>query len=163
MIEMDFESIEDIKRQNFVGFVSVSFLRESACRQAPEAPGIYLVIHPQPQLPIFLEHNTGGFFKGRNPTASIQELQQAWVPGSLVIYIGKASTLRKRLSSYMRFGNGQPVPHWGGRYVWQLADATSLLVSWREIPDEDPRQVESELIQEFSTRYGKRPFANLHD
>jgi hypothetical protein len=160
---MNFESIEDIKRQDFVGFVSVSFLRESACRQIPEIPGIYLVLRLQPEPPVFLEQNPGGHFKGRNPTVSIQEMRQAWVPDSLVIYIGKASALRKRLSNYMRFGEGKPASHWGGRYVWQLADAASLLVCWKETPNEDPRLAESELIQEFSARYDKRPFANLKD
>ena len=160
---MDFGSIKDIEQQEFSGFVTVSFLRESACHQVPEVPGVYLVIRPQPQPPIFLDHSTGGHFKGREPTVPIQELQQAWVNGSIVIYVGKATVLRKRLRSYMRFGYGEPVPHHGGRYIWQLADAANLLVCWAETPDENPRQMEHRLIQEFRARYGKRPFANLSD
>jgi hypothetical protein len=160
---MDFESMDDIEQQGFSGFVTVSFLRESACRQVPEVPGVYLAIRPQPQPLIFLDHSTGRHFKGRDPTVSIQELQQAWVAGAVVIYIGKAHVLRRRLHSYMRFGKGEPAPHWGGRYIWQLADAVGMLVCWKETPDEDPRQVEQRLIQEFRVRYGKRPFANLRD
>ena len=64
---MDFESIEDIEQQGFSRFVAVSVLRESACRQVPEVPGVYLVIRPQPQPPIFLGHSTGGHFKGQEP------------------------------------------------------------------------------------------------
>ena len=161
---MDFGSIEDIEQQGFSGFMAVSFLRESACRQVPEVPGVYLVIRPQPQPPIFLDHSTGGHFKGREPTVSIQELQQAWVTGC-------DRHLHRQGSSYSASGctatcvlaYGEPVPHWGGRYIWQLADAADLLVCWKETPDEDPRQVEHRLIQEFSARYGKRPFANLRD
>jgi hypothetical protein len=157
---MDFGSIEDIEQQGFSGFVVVSFLRESACRQIPEVPGVYLVIRPQPQPPIFLDHSTGGHFNGRDPTVPILELQQAWVTGSIVTYIGKANDLRRRLRSYIRFGEGHPTHHWGGRYIWQLADAGHLLVCWMMTPDEISRSVESHLIQEFIARYGKRPFAN---
>lgn len=78
-----------------------------------------------------------------------------------MIYIGKAAVLRDRLRGYMRFGEGKPAPHWGGRYIWQLADAKSLLVCWKATPDEAPRLVERRLIQEFCAQYGKRPFANL--
>jgi excinuclease UvrABC nuclease subunit len=160
---MDFGSIEEIEQQGFSGFVAVSLLRESACRQVSEVPGVYLVIRPEWQPPSFLDHSTGGHFKGREPSVSIQELQQAWVTGTVVIYIGKAYVLRRRLHSYTRFGDGESAPHWSGRYVWQLADAADLLVCWKETPDEDPRQVEQRLIQKFRVRYGKRPFANLRD
>jgi|WetSurMetagenome_2_1015567.scaffolds.fasta_scaffold227000_3 hypothetical protein len=157
---MDFGSIEDIEQHGFNGFVAVSTLRETACCQVPEVPGVYLVIRPQPQPVIFLDHSTGGHFKRRDPDITIQELQQAWVTGSIVIYIGKASDLRRRLRSYMRFGYGEPAHHWGGRYIWQLAEAGHLLVCWKMTPDEISRSAESHLIQEFIARYGKRPFAN---
>jgi hypothetical protein len=160
---MDFESREQLEHQGFNGFVAVSSLRERSCRQVPEVGGVYLVVRPQPRPPEFLGRSSGGHFKGRDPTVSIQDLQLAWVPGSLVIYVGKASKLRQRLHSYMRFGEGTPVRHWGGRYVWQIADAGSLLVCWKATSDEDPRQMEHRLIQEFRARYGKRPFANLRD
>ena len=158
---MKLESVEDIERQGFAGFVAVSSLYAAACRQVPEAPGVYLVIRTDPQSPVFLDSSTGGRFKGREPAVSIQALQQAWVTGPIVVYIGKATALRERLRRYMRFGHGEPAHHWGGRYIWQLAGAADLLVCWRATPDEDPRQVERRLMQEFRNQYGKRPFANL--
>jgi hypothetical protein len=90
-------------------------------------------------------------------------LQRAWASESIVIYIGMATVLRKRLWSYMRFGEGKPVPHWGGRYIWQLADAKNLLVCWKADFGKKPAHVESQLIREFGVTYGTRPFANLRD
>ena len=173
--DMDFGSIEEIEQQGFSGFVAVSLLRESACRQVPEVPGVYLVIRPEWQPPSFLGSQHRGHFKGREPSVSIQELQQAWVTDGRYLHRqgmgdGDGRYLHRQgictsppAAQLRRFGDGEPAPHWGGRYVWQLADAADLLVCWKETPDEDPRQVEQRLIQKFRVRYGKRPFANLRN
>jgi len=54
------------------------------------------------------------------------------------------------------------VSHWGGRYIWQLADADELVTCWKTTPKSDPTREELKLLQAFTARYGKRPFANLH-
>ena len=74
-------------------------------------------------------------------------------------------TLRKRIGQYIRFGSGEPVGHWGGRYIWQLEDADNLLFCWRAVKEsEDAEEFESELIADFNVQYGGfRPFANLKD
>ena len=116
--------------------------------------------------PEFLEQGTGGFFKKkepRNPNVSIAELRDNWVPNEAIIYIGKATSLKSRLGSYLRFGGGKFATHWGGRYIWQLKDSRELLVCWKET-DENPRVVEEEIIAQFKKEHGgKRPFANLQD
>lgn len=68
-------------------------------------------------------------FTGFVPSVSIDELQRTWVPGAEVVYLGKSGDLRRRLNAYRRHGAGQRVGHWGGRYIWQLADRDLLLVA----------------------------------
>jgi len=48
----------------------------------------------------------------------------------------------------------------GWRYIWQLADADELLVTWRECAD--PTSEESALLSEFYADHDERlPFANV--
>jgi hypothetical protein len=93
----------------------------------------------------------------------IERLQAEWVDGATVIYIGKADVLRRRLQQYARFGAGEPVGHWGGRLIWQLADAGELLVAWHAlVATETARSLERRLLLHFGELYeGRRPFANL--
>ena len=68
-----------------------------------------------------------------------------------------------RLRQYARFGAGAPVGHWGGRYIWQLADSSELLVAWHVISwYEIARDYERRLLKRFAELHdGRRPFANL--
>lgn len=71
--------------------------------------------------------------------------------------------LRRRLSEFGAFGAGEPVAHWGGRLIWQLADASELLVAWHEVTwAETAREYEKRLLSRFGKLHdGRRPFANL--
>ena len=140
----------------------------------------YLILQDSKSMPNFINQGTGGFFKEKNPNVPIQDLEKNWIKDEPVLYIGKAggktqkkdgtvsnskATLQSRIEQYMRFGQGEPIGHWGGRLIWQLADAKDLIVCWKVLgKDEEPREVEKNMIQEFKKGHGgKRPFANLQD
>lgn len=158
---MQFDNIEELNNNGFIGFIKMKdlFVDSSIL---PEKNGVYLVIKPQEISNEFLEIGTGGFFKGKNPNVSITELKDNWVDKSKVVYIGKATSLKKRLKQYIGFGQGKNIGHYGGRLIWQLKYSKELIVCWK-ILGSDPGVYESQLIQQFKLIYGKRPFANLKD
>jgi hypothetical protein len=163
---LDFASLEAIKAQGFLGFQTIESLWRD--RSAiPKQMGVYLVVNLDFRNPRFISPGVGGFFKGRDPNVSLEELKLNHVNDTPVVYIGKAggaptrATLHSRLGEYLRFGQGKNVGHSGGRYVWQLENHAALLLCWKPTPDNNPREIERELIARFETQHGKRPFANL--
>lgn len=162
----------DLTRAGFDGFVTWSELREGAYALIPSLPGVYVVLREVDGPPRWQFPGTGGKFKGRSPAVTAERLAAEWVPDANTLYIGKAAArksggrsdgLRKRLSEYARFGAGQPIGHWGGRLIWQLADVDDLLVGWHPITwDETARDYERRLLEHFAAMHqGRRPFANL--
>lgn len=166
---MRFQAIEDLKQAGLCGFVSVENLRNDVS-MIPESMGVYMVVRRSASVPEYLAAGTGGFYKGEDPNVLIEALERNWVDGTCVVYIGKAgatgtsATLKRRIRQYIRFGMGKSVGHKGGRYIWQLKDASQLLFCWKPLCGEEPRDVERRLIDEFKQQYGGcRPFANLQD
>lgn len=152
--------IKELNDAGFTGFIPVSELREGGLKMIPDFSGVYMVLRVSDVAPKFLATGSGGRFKGKDPNVPVEELKANWVEETPVLYIGKATSLRKRISQYLRFGQGKPVGHWGGRYIWQLADATQLLFCWMPV-DGNADAVETDMICSFRERYGSRPFANL--
>lgn len=165
---MNFNNIDEIKKNGFMGFKKMSdlFVNSSSI---PKTKGVYLVLNPQCDSFDCIEIGSGGHFKGRNPNLSIKELTSNWVDNALVLYIGKAggetskATLNSRLKQYFGFGQGRNIGHWGGRLIWQLKNANDLIVCWKALPNEAPRTIENILIKDFTNQFSKRPFANLKD
>ena len=162
---MLFNDTSEMKEFGFIGFETIDTLMMYECSQVPKQKGIYFVLNQGPSN--FLQNSVGGHFKGKNPTVSINELKKNWIEGTLVVYVGKAggsnsqATLYSRLKQYIRFGEGEPVGHWGGRLIWQLENHRKLTVCYKTLPNSEPREEEKKLILEFESIHGKIPFANL--
>lgn len=158
-------NLEDL---GFQGFVEIGKLKKQLSL-IPKKGGVYVLLYPSNVKPKFRITGSGGHFKGRNPNVSIEELEDNWVEGESIVYIGKAgsstgsATLQSRLKQYFDFGDGKPVGHWGGRYIWQLALAQELIVCWKVTTEYEPAVLENYFIEKFKGFYGKRPFANLRD
>ena len=159
------EGLASLKQQGFEGFKKVSELMETRCAEVPAVQGVYVILRESADEPVFLEEGTGGAFKGKNPNSPIRMLQVSWVEDTQILYIGMTrDSLKRRLNAYMRFGQGQPVGHWGGRFIWQLEDSSDLVVCWKPMPKGNAAKEESEMIQAFKQAHaGRRPFANLRD
>ena len=165
---MTFSNVDELKLLGFEGFLSIKELISNSSI-LPKERGVYCIINPAGFNNEFIEKGCGGNFKSKNPNVSISELNENWVKDAFVVYIGKAggtnkkATLRSRLKQYLNFGQGKPVGHWGGRLIWQLKYSSALIVCWKALPNQEPREYEAELIRLFVTKFGKRPFANLCD
>jgi len=125
---MDFNNIDEIKKAKFSGFRKMNELFNGSF-PIPKMKGIYLVLNPNYKKAEYLQIGTGGYFKGKNPNVSLEELKSNWVDNSLFVYIGKAgnetskATLNSRLKQCFGFGQGKNIGHWGGRLIWQLKNA----------------------------------------
>lgn len=151
-------SEEDLRRRGFEGFVGVRSLPPGAAG-VPRSAGVYAVVRRSTAPPSFLETSVGGHYKGKDPAVPVEQLAEKWVD-SHTVYIGQAKTgLRKRIDQLARYSRTEDIAHWGGRYLWQLADHDELLVCWR--PDPDPAAAEAQLIDEFVHQTDALPFANL--
>jgi len=156
-----------LKMAGFEGFRSVrELLDPHQRREIPELPGVYIVLYVGDGPPEFLETSTGGWFKGRDPTFEIGDLDARWVNRARVVYIGmtgegRRARLRTRIRALVRYGTGHNIGHAGGRALWQLPASDDLLVCWR--PTEDGAEAASEerrLLNAFRDQHGRLPFAS---
>ena len=157
----------DLLQQGFTGGIPFSALRTGRS-QLPEAAGVYAVVRRAAEPPTFLHRSTGRDGRRGDPTVDQPRLAENWVDGVEVVYVGMASLrasgkgLRNRVGELLHFGAGKADKHWGGRFLWQLADAEQMDVYWKL--DAEPRTAEREILAHFGARNdGRRPFANLVD
>ncbi len=142
-----------IEALGFEGFTKLTQLRAG---DVPEKHGIYVVLRPGSEAPVFQADNP--VKRPRQKLYSVEYLTDYWVENTPVVYIGKAAGaagLRDRLKPYAKKSSG----HSGGRAIWQLSDADDLLVCWKVI--EEAEAVEKFWIKTFKEAHGgMRPFAN---
>lgn len=155
-----------LEAAGYEGFVTFGELRQHG---APTKPGIYIVLRPESVDPSFLSTSPAG--KHKDFSEQIERLEQNWIRGAEVVYIGLATHgsrrdgIHRRLKQFRRTGAGTADNHGGGVWIFQLADADNLLVCWRLADDESDAYVEAlehHLIADFTEReeHGRWPFAN---
>lgn len=149
----------------------------------PTKRGIYIIFRVLTSEPVFLKESNACRHGDNYPSVGIPVLESHWVhdpsdrmKSAQVLNVGKAgggknrSNLRKRLRQYMKFGMGgvdargqlKSVPHYGGRYIWQVEGHEKFLVAWLVAEqEEDPLALEGALARAFAVMYGKNPFAYL--
>lgn len=162
---MDLDSVAGLRAAGFEGFVSVRDLRREDCASVPKENGVYVMVREGDAEPRFNLRGTAAFWRGQDPNVKPEVLAEKWVPGAIVVYVGRAAgtgvrgKLQQRIKRLLRFGEGKNVAHWGGRHVWQLADAYSLPVAWKVCADAAAE--EAALLAAFERAHGALPFANL--
>lgn len=148
-------SLEEL---GFEGFISLVGLDP---RSVPVGHGVYVVLRRHNERPhTLLEDNP--VRRARLRTYTLDDLNRRWVTGTPVIYIGKAmgqEGLRGRLKPFSKKSGS----HSGGRAIWQLEEADSLLVCWVETPGYLADRVEDDLIDQFKAVHGLTPFANVRE
>ncbi|MEV7136101.1 hypothetical protein AB0N24_24895 [Arthrobacter sp. NPDC093128] len=150
------------------GFAGFRPFAELEINRIPQAPGIFAVLQPDGFQVQFLAKSTAGVFKKKDPSLTQTALAAEWVDGADVLYVGKAGPgskgnrgLRRQVQEFLDFGNGKPPGHWDGRLIWQLANAKSLLIAWKELPAGGLNQAEAKYHADFRSEFGRLPFANL--
>ena len=108
----------------------------------------------------FCGENHSGWFKEKNPTISVEKLEENRVKGANVLYIGETErTIKKRVMEHIRFWNSKPVGAYGGRAVAQINNYVNLEI-WC-LKTETPKKTKQDLLLEFKKEFKKSPFANL--
>ncbi|MFF1386157.1 hypothetical protein ACFVWT_21620 [Arthrobacter sp. NPDC058288] len=150
------------------GFAGFRTFADVEVNRIPQAPGIFAVLQPDGFQVQFLAKSTAGVFKKKDPSLPAADLAAEWVDGAEVLYVGKAGPgskgnrgLRRQIQEFLDFGNGKPPGHWDGRLIWQLANARSLLIAWKELPAGGLNEAEAKYHANFREAYGRLPYANL--
>ena len=162
-----YRDVAMLRALDFRGFRSVSHLHRTGCLDVPVESGVYAVVRDTEVPPEFLTHSAAGRFRHQDPSVTVDELETRWVKGASVLFIGSApgpgvrSLLQQRVKRDIRFGLGKAVAHSAGRFIWQLRDHLALRVAWLPLPDEDPANMQTSLLNGFFSIYQRFPFANL--
>ena len=148
---------KDLEAAGFVGWVRV----QEASDAVPDTPGVYVVYSDRQGAGEILATNPAGWHKGQDPTVPVALLEERWIADAGALYFGSAPDLRKRLARLGQFSAGEPVSHFGGRILWQVAFSDEFLVAWKETADGDHSSEKKSYVQQFKSTFGRQPFANI--
>lgn len=108
------------------------------------------------------------------PIGLMQRLGRYWLHDEAILYIGKATSLRKRLGQYYSTPLGDRRPHAGGHWIKTLTNLLSLTVHYAELDRvANPEAVEKQMLLAFAKAVAGQaraahpqpdltiPFANL--
>ena len=122
--------------------------------------GIYIIVRPEKMQDILLNQTSNaGKYKGKDPTVNIEKLKQKLLVQADILYLGKSEgSVEKRMHQHIEFWNGKPISAWGGRSIAQIQHFEDLEVWY--LPCDNPKEMESALLNDFETKYNQLPFAN---
>jgi hypothetical protein len=83
--------------------------------------------------------------------------QEYWNPEQAIIYIGRATSLSRRLSQFYKHEYGAKSPHRGGQAILKIGNCPKR-VHYAVVEEFD--DAEHRLLTAFETRAGRKPFGN---
>lgn len=135
-----------------------------ALKDIPDSPGVYKVIVPEQFGTIDSKDFEQPTFAGGEEPLDLDAVRKKYdgVKGTSVLYIGKASNLRRRIRQFINYGNGNAKNHRGGRFIFAIKDWGNLELEIKVCKSkEKAAERESELINEFKDEHDQKlPFAN---
>ena len=105
-----------MKSTGFSGFESIQSLINNNSIKCTDRKGIYFVLKDIGKVEL-LKASIGGSFQGKDPTVSVQLLNDRWVEGPLIIY---KDNQRRILSSNFEKTFGTIYEIWAGITHWAL-------------------------------------------
>lgn len=100
-----------------------------------------------------------------NVRPTVQQLMDRiglfWIPDEVIIYIGCASSLSKRLNGYYRTPIGERRPHSGGCFLQLLSNLDQLWVHYAPCPL--PKDAEDGMLRRFCQNVSKGSRRSLYD
>ena len=153
-----------ISEKNFSKHFFLSELLDSNCAEIPPKNGIYVVEFLEDvivlnELSMSYNYIDGVAVKQYPVTDLLKKFQTG---DKKTLYIGKAdkaSTLRTRVRSLIKYGVMRDKKHVGGKAIWQIQNPYNL--SLRYCTCQNSSEIEKQLLKNYKKAYGEYPLANF--
>jgi hypothetical protein len=99
-----------------------------------------------------------------HPDALAARLSEFWFPDESTLYIGRTSSLKRRVREYYKTPLGNPKRHAGGHWIKTLSVLHKTYVYYAETPSAaEAEEMESQLIKAFISRVSTNARQNHGD